>query len=65
MNKLYHSDESAYSPEKSSTMYRIVACEYNSLNENYIQLNNALLEKKFYEYINIKLYLPIDIMKRY
>jgi len=44
-------------------MYRIVACEYNNLNENYIQLNNALFEKQFYEYIDIKPYLLIDIMK--
>ena len=63
MNKLHHNNESAYSPEKSSTIYRIVACEYNSLNENYIQMNNALLEKQFYEYIDIKPYLSIDIMK--
>src|ERR1044072_5860513 len=64
MNRLHKSDESARNPENSSTMYRISACEWDSLNENYIQLNNALLEKPTYEYIDIQPYLPTDIMKR-
>lgn len=65
MNKLHHSDENAQNPENSSTMYRIVACEYGSLRENYIQLNDVLIEKPLYRYIDIQPYLPIDIMKRY
>lgn len=66
MNKLHHSDKSsARSPENSSTMYRIAACENNNLSENYIRLNDVLFEKHYYEYINIQSYLLNDIMKRY
>ena len=65
MNKLHNGDESVRNPENSSTMYRISACDWDSLNENYIQLNDALLEKPSYEYINIQSYLPTDVMKRY
>ncbi|POG65288.1 hypothetical protein GLOIN_2v1483257 [Rhizophagus irregularis DAOM 181602=DAOM 197198] len=46
-------------------MYRISACGCNSLNENYIQLDNILFEKQFYEYIDIQPYLPNDVVKRY
>ena len=46
-------------------MYRIAACNNNNLSENYIQLNDTLLEKQFYEYIDIQPYLPNDVMKRY
>ena len=65
MNNIHHSDKSAYSPENNSTMYQISACEYNNLNDNYIQLNDVLRERPFYEYIDIRPYLPNDIMKRY
>ncbi|EXX55701.1 hypothetical protein RirG_223030 [Rhizophagus irregularis DAOM 197198w] len=65
MNNLHHSDKSARSPENNSVMYRISACGCNSLNENYIQLDNILFEKQFYEYIDIQPYLPNDVVKRY
>ncbi|GBB89851.1 hypothetical protein RclHR1_01670002 [Rhizophagus clarus] len=65
MNNLHHSDKSARSPENNSVMYRISACGCNSLNENYIQLDNILFEKQFYEYIDIQPYLPNDVIKRY
>ncbi|CAB4385605.1 unnamed protein product [Rhizophagus irregularis] len=65
MSKLHHSDESARNPENSSTMYQIPACKCDSLYENYIQLNDTLLEEQVYRYINIQPYLPINIMKRY
>ncbi|CAB4382036.1 unnamed protein product [Rhizophagus irregularis] len=35
------------------------------LHENYIQLNDALLEEPVYRYIDIQPYLPINIMKQY
>jgi hypothetical protein len=62
MIKLHHSDENAYNPENSSTMYRIATCD--NLHENYIQLNDVLLDKPLYNCINIQPYLPINIMKR-
>lgn len=31
MNELHHSNESARSPENNSTMYQVVACEYDQL----------------------------------
>ncbi|GES77742.1 hypothetical protein GLOIN_2v1780244 [Rhizophagus clarus] len=65
MNNLHHSDKSARSPENNSVMYQISACGCNSLNENYIQLDNILFEKQFYEYIDIQPYLPNDVIKRY
>ncbi|CAB5370419.1 unnamed protein product [Rhizophagus irregularis] len=65
MTNLHHSDESARNPENDCIMYRISACEDENLNENYSQLNNVLLEIHFYEYIDIKQYLPTDVMKRY
>ncbi|RGB39303.1 hypothetical protein C1646_754740 [Rhizophagus diaphanus] len=63
MNNLHHSDKSARSPKNNSVMYRISACGCNSLNENYIQLDNILFEKQFYEYIDIQPYLPNDVIK--
>ncbi|CAB5396160.1 unnamed protein product [Rhizophagus irregularis] len=65
MNILHHSDGSARNPENDCTMYRIIACKNENLNDIYSQLNYVLLEKQMYEYIDIKQYLPIDIMKRY
>lgn len=65
MNILHHSDESARNPENDCIMYRIIACKDENLNDIYSQLNDVLLEKQMYEYIDIKQYLPIDIMKRY
>ncbi|CAB5200199.1 unnamed protein product [Rhizophagus irregularis] len=65
MTNLHHSDESARNPENDCIMYQISACEDENLNENYSQLNNVLLEIHFYEYIDIKQYLPTDVMKRY
>ncbi|CAI2183915.1 10802_t:CDS:1, partial [Funneliformis geosporum] len=53
MNRLHNSDKSARNPKNSSTIYRIATCEWDSLNENYIQLNNTLLKKSIYEYIDI------------
>ena len=46
-------------------MYQISACKYDDLNEIYSQLNDILFEKYFYKYIDIKPYLPTDVMKRY
>ncbi|CAI2195690.1 2385_t:CDS:1, partial [Funneliformis geosporum] len=46
MNKLHNSNENARKFENNSTIYRIAAFEFNSLNKNYIQLNNTLLEKQ-------------------
>ena len=63
MTNLHHSDESARNPENNCIMYRISACKDESLNEIYSQLNGDLLENHFYEYIDIKQYLPTDIMK--
>ncbi|CAB5211348.1 unnamed protein product [Rhizophagus irregularis] len=63
MNILHHSDGSARNPENDCTMYRIIACKNENLNDIYSQLNYVLLEKQMYEYIDIKQYLPIDIMK--
>ncbi|EXX63159.1 hypothetical protein RirG_154960 [Rhizophagus irregularis DAOM 197198w] len=65
MSKLHHSNESARNSENSSTIYQIPACKCDSLHENYIQLNDAILEKQVYRYIDIQPYLPINIMKRY
>lgn len=63
MIKLHNSDESARNPENDCTMYRVDACK--KLNNVYSRLNDALLEKPFYEYIDIQQYLPVDIMKRH
>ena len=65
MTNLHHSDESARNPENNCIMYRISACKDENLNEIYSLLNDVLLENHFYEYIDIKQYLPTDIMKRY
>ena len=65
MNILHHSNESARNPENDCIMYQITACKDGNLNDIYSQLNYVLLEKQMYEYIDIKQYLPIDIMKRY
>ena len=65
MTNLHHSDESARNPENDCVMYLISACKYENLNDIYIQLNEVLLENNFYEYIDIKQYLPTDVMKRY
>ncbi|CAG8502065.1 17629_t:CDS:2 [Cetraspora pellucida] len=48
MNELHHSNESARSPENNSTMYRVTACEPYQLKDEYIQLNDLLLEKSVY-----------------
>ncbi|CAG8855111.1 13400_t:CDS:2, partial [Gigaspora margarita] len=60
MNELHHSNESACSSENNSTMYQVVACEYNQLKNEYIQLNDFLFEKPFYKYIDIQNNLPSD-----
>ena len=49
--KFHNSDESARNPENNCTMYQVVVC--NKLNDIYSQLNDVLLEKSFYEYIDI------------
>src|SRR2546421_10965706 len=65
MTILHHSDESARNPENNCVMYQVAACECNSFNDIYSQINNDLSEKTFYEYIYLQQYLPTDIMKRY
>ena len=54
MNILHHSDESARNPENDCIMYRITACKDENLNDIYSRLNDVLLEKQMYEYIDIK-----------
>ncbi|CAG8567968.1 26271_t:CDS:2 [Dentiscutata erythropus] len=65
MNELHHSNESARSPENNSTMYQVMACEYNKLKDQYVQLNNFLFTKLFYEHVDIQHYLPNDAIDRY
>ncbi|CAG8718976.1 4362_t:CDS:1, partial [Cetraspora pellucida] len=65
MNMLYYSNESARSPENKSTMYRISACEHDKLKDDYIELEDYLFKKPFYEYVDIQQFLPKDIMKQY
>ncbi|CAB4424630.1 unnamed protein product [Rhizophagus irregularis] len=63
MIEFHHSDKNARNPKNSSTMYRIAACD--NLHDNYVQLNDVLLDKPLYNCINIQPYLPFDVMKRY
>ncbi|CAG8694761.1 4116_t:CDS:2, partial [Scutellospora calospora] len=60
MNELHHSNESARSPGNNSTMYRVSACEPHQLKDEYVQLDDLLSEKSFYEHIEIQQYLPDD-----
>ncbi|CAG8737250.1 13869_t:CDS:1, partial [Racocetra fulgida] len=53
MNELHHSNESAHSPGNNSTMYRVSACEPHQLKDEYVQLDDLLSEKSFYEHIEI------------
>ncbi|CAG8637593.1 6597_t:CDS:2, partial [Scutellospora calospora] len=50
MNELHHSNESARSPGN---------------NNEYVQLDDLLSEKSFYEHIEIQQYLPDDAISRY
>ncbi|CAG8644223.1 14907_t:CDS:2, partial [Dentiscutata erythropus] len=65
MNELHHSNESARSPGNNSTMYRVSACEPHQLKDEYVQLDDLLSEKSFYEHIEIQQYLPDDAISRY
>jgi hypothetical protein len=65
ISMFHHSDESTRNFENNSTIYQISAYECDNLHENYIQLNDTLLEESVYRYIDIQSYLPIDIMKQY
>ncbi|CAG8762842.1 26354_t:CDS:2, partial [Racocetra persica] len=65
MNELHHSNESARSPENNSTMYRVAACEPYQLKDEYIQLDDLLLEKSVYEHVEIQQYLPNNAIDRY
>ncbi|CAG8543052.1 5415_t:CDS:2, partial [Racocetra fulgida] len=65
MNELHHSNESACSPGNNSTIYRVSACEPHQLKDEYVQLDDLLSEKSFYEHIEIQQYLPDDAISRY
>ena len=65
MTQHHHRDESARSPENNCTMYQVDACKHDNLKDDYVQLNNFLSEKTFYNYIDVQQYLPLDITKRY
>ncbi|CAG8709075.1 2155_t:CDS:2, partial [Gigaspora rosea] len=43
----------------------VSACEHYQLKDEYIQLNDLLFEKSFYEHIEIQQYLPNDAIDRY
>lgn len=49
----HHRDESACSPENDCTMYQIDACKHNNFKDDYVQLNDFLSDKSFYNYIDI------------
>ncbi len=53
MNKLHYSDESVCNPNNNSFIYQIAVCNHNSFKDNYIQLNDFLFERPFYEHVNI------------
>ncbi|CAG8748188.1 32351_t:CDS:10 [Gigaspora margarita] len=65
MNEIHYSDKSSRSPENDSIMYCISACKINKLKSDYIELDDFLFEKPFYEHVNIQEFLPNDTIKRY
>ncbi|PKB98665.1 hypothetical protein RhiirA5_403871 [Rhizophagus irregularis] len=46
-------------------MFRVFGCKEDDLNDQYRELNDAILQHGFYQYMDVYSYLPIDIMKRY
>ncbi|CAB4431622.1 unnamed protein product [Rhizophagus irregularis] len=59
----HHRDESARNPKNDCTMYQIDACKHNNFKDDYVQLNDFLSDKSFYNYIDIQQYLSLDITK--
>ncbi|CAG8470310.1 11387_t:CDS:2, partial [Scutellospora calospora] len=64
MNELHHSNASARNPGNNSSMYQVSACEPHKLKDEYIQLDDLLFEKSFYEHVEIQQYLPNEAIER-
>ncbi|CAB5380454.1 unnamed protein product [Rhizophagus irregularis] len=60
MNILHYSDGSARNSENDCTMYRIIACKNENLNDIYSQLNDVLLEKQIFRSDQINLICSSD-----
>jgi hypothetical protein len=65
MVAIHHSDEPARDPTNSARMFHVLGCKEDDLDEQYWELNDAILQRGFYQYMDIYSYLPADIMKRY
>ncbi|CAB4391120.1 unnamed protein product [Rhizophagus irregularis] len=65
MAAIHHNDDSARNPANNSHMFHVFGCKEDDLNDQYRELNDAILQHGFYQYMDVYSYLPIDIMKRY
>lgn len=65
MTAIHHSDGPARNPANDARMFHVLGCKEDNLNEQYQELNDAILQCGFYHYIDVYSYLPIDVMKRY
>ena len=65
MANIHHNDESARNPANNASMFRVLGCKEDDLNEQYQELNDVILRCGFYQYMDIYSYFPINIMKRY
>ncbi|CAB5395471.1 unnamed protein product [Rhizophagus irregularis] len=62
MAAIHHNDESARNPANNASMFRVLGCKEDDLNEQYQELNDMILRCSFYQYMDIYSYLSIDIM---
>ena len=62
---IHHSNELIRDPANNTHMFHVLSCKKDDLNEQYQELNNAILQYDFYYYLNIYSYLPINVMKYY
>ncbi|CAB5360661.1 unnamed protein product [Rhizophagus irregularis] len=65
MAAIHHNDDSARNSANNSHMFRVFGCKEDDLNDQYRELNDAILQHGFYQYMDVYSYLPIDIMKHY
>ena len=65
MVAIHHSDESARDPTNNACIFHVLGCKEDDLDEQYWKLNDAILQRGFYQYMDIYSYLSADIIKRY
>ncbi|CAI2195542.1 8849_t:CDS:1, partial [Funneliformis geosporum] len=65
MTTIHHNDESTCNPTNNASMFHVLGCKEDDLNEQYQELNDVILQLDYYQYVDIYSYLPINVMKHY